>query len=153
MFVKLVPVVTAKDMFDAVTSVSDEMDAVIKAAAVADYRPREGFVNTEEDQEERWNMSIELERTTIFLKWLGEHRKDSQFLCGFSMETENMLENSRGKIKEKKVDMIVCQQSEGCCAGFGTDTNVVTIITKDGAEELPIMSRKRLHERSYFSRS
>ena len=89
MFVNFVPVVTAKDMFEAVTSRSDEMDAVIKAAAVADYRPK--FVNTEKTKKKDGDMAIELERTDDILKWLGEHKKDSQFLCGFSMETEHML--------------------------------------------------------------
>ena len=97
MFVNFVPVVTAKDMFEAVTSRSDEMDAVIKAAAVADYRPK--FVNTEKTKKKDGDMAIELERTDDILKWLGEHKKDSQFLCGFSMETEHMLENSMSKLK------------------------------------------------------
>ena len=104
MFVNFVPVVTAKDMFEAVTGRSDEMDAVIKAAAVADYRPK--FVNTEKTKKKDGDMAIELERTDDILKWLGEHKKDSQFLCGFSMETEHMLENSRAKLKKKNLDMI-----------------------------------------------
>ena len=116
MFVNFVPVVTAKDMFEAVTSRSDEMDAVIKAAAVADYRPK--FVNTEKTKKKDGDMAIELERTDDILKWLGEHKKDSQFLCGFSMETEHMLENSRAKLKKKNLDMIVANNLKVAYARF-----------------------------------
>ena len=139
MFVNFVPVVTAKDMFEAVTSRSDEMDAVIKAAAVADYRPK--FVNTEKTKKKDGDMAIELERTDDILKWLGEHKKDSQFLCGFSMETEHMLENSRAKLKKKNLDMIVANNLKVAGAGFGTDTNVVTMIRENKETELPIMSK------------
>ena len=127
MFVNFVPVVTAKDMFEAVTSRSDEMDAVIKAAAVADYRPK--FVNTEKTKKKDGDMAIELERTDDILKWLGEHKKESQFLCGFSMETEHMLENSRAKLKKKNLDMIVANNLKVAGAGFGTDTNVAVSYT------------------------
>ena len=140
MFVNFVPVVTAKDMFEAVTSRSDEMDAVIKAAAVADYRPK--FVNTEKTKKKDGDMAIELERTDDILKWLGEHKKDSQFLCGFSMETEHMLENSRGKLQKKNLDMIVANSLKVEGAGFGGDTNIVTIITKDRDEQLGKMSKE-----------
>lgn len=140
MFVNFVPVVTAKDMFEAVTSRSDEMDAVIKAAAVADYRPK--FVNTEKTKKKDGDMAIELERTDDILKWLGEHKKDSQFLCGFSMETEHMLENSRAKLKKKNLDMIVANNLKVAGAGFGTDTNVVTMIRENKETELPIMSKE-----------
>ena len=139
MFVNFVPVVTAKDMFEAVTGRSDEMDAVIKAAAVADYRPK--FVNTEKTKKKDGDMAIELERTDDILKWLGEHKKDSQFLCGFSMETEHMLENSRAKLKKKNLDMIVANNLKVAGAGFGTDTNVVTMIRENKETELPIMSK------------
>lgn len=142
MFVNFVPVVTAKDMFEAVTSRSDEMDAVIKAAAVADYRPK--FVNTEKTKKKDGDMAIELERTDDILKWLGEHKKDSQFLCGFSMETEHMLENSRAKLKKKNLDMIVANNLKVAGAGFGTDTNVVTMIREDKEAELPIMSKEEV---------
>ena len=141
MFVNFVPVVTAKDMFEAVTSRSDEMDAVIKAAAVADYRPK--FVNTEKTKK-NGDMAIELERTDDILKWLGEHKKDSQFLCGFSMETEHMLENSRAKLKKKNLDMIVANNLKVAGAGFGTDTNVVTMIRENKETELPIMSKEEV---------
>ena len=142
MFVNFVPVVTAKDMFEAVTSRSDEMDAVIKAAAVADYRPK--FVNTEKTKKKDGDMAIELERTDDILKWLGEHKKDSQFLCGFSMETEHMLENSRAKLKKKNLDMIVANNLKVAGAGFGTDTNVVTMIREHKETELPIMSKEEV---------
>ena len=142
MFVNFVPVVTAKDMFEAVTSRSDEMDAVIKAAAVADYRPK--FVNTEKTKKKDGDMAIELERTDDILKWLGEHKKDSQFLCGFSMETEHMLENSREKLKKKNLDMIVANNLKVAGAGFGTDTNVVTMIRENKETELPIMSKEEV---------
>lgn len=142
MFVNFVLVVTAKDMFEAVTSRSDEMDAVIKAAAVADYRPK--FVNTEKTKKKDGDMAIELERTDDILKWLGEHKKDSQFLCGFSMETEHMLENSRAKLKKKNLDMIVANNLKVAGAGFGTDTNVVTMIRENKETELPIMSKEEV---------
>ena len=142
MFVNFVPVVTAKDMFEAVTGRSDEMDAVIKAAAVADYRPK--FVNTEKTKKKDGDMAIELERTDDILKWLGEHKKDSQFLCGFSMETEHMLENSRAKLKKKNLDMIVANNLKVAGAGFGTDTNVVTMIRGNKETELPIMSKEEV---------
>ena len=142
MFVNFVPVVTAKDMFEAVTSRSDEMDAVIKAAAVADYRPK--FVNTEKTKKKDGDMAIELERTDDILKWLGEHKKESQFLCGFSMETEHMLENSRAKLKKKNLDMIVANNLKVAGAGFGTDTNVVTMIRENKETELPIMSKEQV---------
>ena len=142
MFVNFVPVVTAKDMFAAVTGRSDEMDAVIKAAAVADYRPK--FVNTEKTKKKDGDMAIELERTDDILKWLGEHKKDSQFLCGFSMETEHMLENSRAKLKKKNLDMIVANNLKVAGAGFGTDTNVVTMIRENKETELPIMSKEEV---------
>ena len=142
MFVNFVPVVTAKDMFEAVTSRSDEMDAVIKAAAVADYRPK--FVNTEKTKKKDGDMAIELERTDDILKWLGEHKKESQFLCGFSMETEHMLEKSRAKLKKKNLDMIVANNLKVAGAGFGTDTNVVTMIRENKETELPIMSKEEV---------
>ena len=118
------------------------MDAVIKAAAVADYRPK--FVNTEKTKKKDGDMAIELERTDDILKWLGEHKKDSQFLCGFSMETEHMLENSRAKLKKKNLDMIVANNLKVEGAGFGTDTNVVTLITDKEAKELPKMTKEEV---------
>ena len=143
--VRLVPVISAKDMFDAVTSVSAEQDAIIKAAAVADYRP--AVVGAEKTKKSDGNMNIELERTDDILAWLGAHRREEQVLCGFSMETQNMLENSRAKLAKKNVDMIVANSLRTAGAGFGTDTNLVTVITKDGAEELELMSKEQVaHE-------
>ena len=143
--VRLVPVISAKDMFDAVTSVSAEQDAIIKAAAVADYRP--AVVGAEKTKKGDGNMNIELERTDDILAWLGAHRREGQMLCGFSMETQNMLENSRAKLAKKNVDMIVANSLRTAGAGFGTDTNLVTVITKDGAEELELMSKEQVaHE-------
>lgn len=138
-FVKLIPVRSAEDMFRAVTSVSDEQDAIIKAAAVADYTPV--TVSDEKVKKKDGDMSIPLKRTKDILKYLGEHKKEGQFLCGFSMETENMLQNSQEKLKKKNVDMIAANNLKTAGAGFGTDTNVVTLITKDAVQELPIMSK------------
>ena len=142
MFVKLVPVVTARDMYEAVTSVSNEQDIIIKAAAVADYRPAR--ISEEKVKKSDGQMSIELERTDDILKFLGEHKKEHQFLCGFSMETENMLENSRAKLAKKHIDMIVANNLKVEGAGFGTDTNVVTLITRDSETELPIMTKEEV---------
>ena len=138
-FVKLVPVVTAKEMFDAVTSVSFEQDIIIKAAAVADYRPANVYEDKVKKHKEQ--MSIKLEKTDDILGYLGEHRLPGQFLCGFSMETEHMLENSRAKLAKKNADMIVANNLKVAGAGFGTDTNVVTLITADDCRELEIMSK------------
>ena len=139
-FVKLVPVVTAKEMFDAVTSVSFEQDIIIKAAAVADYRPANVYEDKVKKQEEQ--MSIELEKTDDILKYLGEHRKDGQFLCGFSMETENMVENSRKKLEKKKLDMIAANNLKVAGAGFQGDTNQMTLITKEDETALPMISKE-----------
>lgn len=139
-YVRVVPVSSAKDMFDAVTAVSDEQDIIIKAAAVADYRP--ATVASEKVKKSDDTLSIELERTDDILKYLGEHKKDSQFLCGFSMETEHMLENSRAKLIKKNLDMIAANNLKIKGAGFGTDTNIITLITPDGVTELPLMSKE-----------
>ena len=141
-FVRVVPVLSAEDMFQAVTSVSDSQDAIIKAAAVADYTPLS--VSDQKVKKKDGEMSIELKRTKDILKFLGEHKPDGQFLCGFSMETENMLRNSRKKLEQKHVDMIVANSLRTSGAGFGTDTNVVTLITRDGEEELPLMSKEEV---------
>ena len=140
MFVDLVPVESAKEMFEAVTARSAGQDAIIKAAAVADYRPK--FVNTEKTKKKDGDMAIQLERTDDILKWLGEHKEKGQFLCGFSMETEHMLENSRAKLEKKNLDMIVANNLKVDGAGFGTDTNVVTLITREKETELPKMSKE-----------
>ena len=145
MFVDVVRVESAREMFEAVTSISGEMDAIIKAAAVADYRPK--HVGTEKTKKQDGDMAIELERTDDILKWLGEHRRPGQFLCGFSMETEHMLENSRKKVEKKNLDMIVANNLKVEGAGFGTDTNVVTLITKEKEIELAKMSKEDVAKR------
>ena len=141
-FVRVVPVESAKEMFDAVTSLGEGMDWIIKAAAVADYRPK--YVNSEKTKKTDGELSIELERTSDILKWLGEHKKPGQLLCGFSMETEHMLENSRAKLKKKNLDMIVANNLKVEGAGFGTDTNVVTLIQEGKETELPKMSKEEV---------
>lgn len=142
MFVDVVPVVTAKDMYEAVVSRSGEMDIIIKAAAVADYRPR--YAAEEKVKKSDGQMSVELERTDDILGYLGAHKKESQFLCGFSMETENMIENSKKKLEKKHLDMIVANNLKVEGAGFGTDTNIVTLIGKDFQEDLPIMEKEKV---------
>lgn len=141
LFVDVVPVVTAKEMYDAVVSRSEEMDIVIKAAAVADYRPRD--VSEEKVKKADGPMAIELERTDDILAFLGSHKTDGQFLCGFSMETEHMVENSRKKLVKKNLDMIVANNLKVQGAGFETDTNIVTLIGKDFEEELPMMKKEQ----------
>lgn len=140
MFVKVVPVVTAKDMYEAVTSVSDEQDIIIKAAAVADYRPAK--VSDEKVKKSDGQMSIELERTDDILKFLGEHKRDGQFLCGFSMETQNVIGNSRAKLTKKNLDMVAANNVKVEGAGFQGDTNVLTLITQDEEVSLPLMSKE-----------
>lgn len=139
-FVHYVPIVSAKDMFDAVTSVSDEQDIIIKAAAVADYRP--ATVSDEKMKKSDDQLSIPLERTNDILKYLGEHKRKGQFLCGFSMETSNVISNSRAKLVKKNLDMIAanCLKVEG--AGFAGDTNVLTLITQNEEVSLDLMSKE-----------
>lgn len=145
MFVDLVRVESAREMFEAVTSRSAGMDAVIKAAAVADYRPK--TVASEKTKKKDGDMAIELVRTDDIIKWLGEHKPEGQVLCGFSMETENMLENSRAKLVKKNLDMIVANNLKVEGAGFGTDTNVVTIIKKEKEIQLDRMPKEEVAER------
>ena len=140
MFVKLMPVVTAKDMYEAVTSVSDEQDIIIKAAAVADYRPAR--VSDEKVKKSDGQMSIELERTDDILKYLGEHKKENQFLCGFSMETQNVIGNSRAKLTKKNLNMVAANNVKVEGAGFQGDTNVLTLITQEEELSLPLMSKE-----------
>ncbi len=139
-FVKVVPIVSAQDMFEAVTTRADVQDLIIKAAAVADYRP--SVTSDEKIKKKDGDMSIALERTNDILGYLGEHRRPGQVLCGFSMETSNMLENSRKKLEKKHVDMIAANNLKQAGAGFGTDTNVLTLITKDEVKELPMLSKE-----------
>ena len=139
-FVKVVPVTSAGDMFEAVTRVSESQDIIIKAAAVADYTPAR-TASEKIKKKEGEQQGIELVRTRDILGYLGEHKRTGQFLCGFSMETENMLENSRKKLEKKNLDMIVANNLRVPGAGFGVDTNVVTLIAPDGTRELPQMSK------------
>lgn len=140
MFVNLVPVVTAKDMYEAVTSISNEQDIIIKAAAVADYRPAN--VSDEKVKKREGQMSIELERTDDILKYLGEHKPTGQFLCGFSMETQNVIENSRAKLVKKNLDMVAANNVKVEGAGFQGDTNVLTLITREEEISLPLMTKE-----------
>lgn len=139
MFVNLVKVVSAADMAETVKKVAGEQDIIIKAAAVADYKPANPA--DEKVKKKEGDTSLELARTEDILSYLGANKKEGQFICGFSMETENMLENSKKKLEKKKVDMIVANNLKVAGAGFGTDTNIVTMITKDAVKELEIMSK------------
>lgn len=143
--VNLVKVNSARQMFDAVKENFIDADIVIKSAAVADYRPKN--VGTEKLKKHDGELSIELERTDDILAWLGSNKKPSQFLCGFSMETQNMLENSRAKLEKKKLDMICANNLRTEGAGFGIDTNVVTIITASNEKELPVMTKDQVAEK------
>ena len=140
LFVNVIPVTTARDMFEAVTDLSDQQDIIIKAAAVADYRPKqvcEDKVKKKDDQ-----VSIELERTDVILKYLGLHKRTGQFLCGFSMETKDMIGNSRAKLEKKNLDMVAANNLKVEGAGFQGDTNVLTLITQDEEVSLPLMSKE-----------
>lgn len=140
LFVNVVPIVTAKDMFEAVTGISNEQDIIIKAAAVADYRP--AIVSSEKVKKKEGQMSIELERTDDILKYLGENKREGQFLCGFSMETQNMISNSRAKLERKNLDMVAANNVKEAGAGFQGDTNVLTLITQKEETSLPLMSKE-----------
>ena len=140
LFVDVVPVTTARDMYEAVTSRFDQQDIVIKAAAVADYRPK--TISDQKVKKADGELSIEMERTDDILKYLGEHKREDQFLCVFSMETEHMLENSRKKLEKKNLDMIVANNVKVEGAGFAGDTNIVTLITKDDETQLPLLSKE-----------
>ena len=141
-FVKMVDIVSAEDMYNAVIKSAKDADIIIKAAAVADYRPSD--VSDEKIKKKDGDMSIPLERTKDIIGTLGSSKRDGLFLCGFSMETEHMLDNSKVKLTKKNLDMIVANNVKVAGAGFGTDTNVVTVITKDAVEELPMMSKEEV---------
>lgn len=145
MFVDVVNVTSAEDMFKAVAERFDEADIIIKAAAVADYTPV--TCADEKIKKSDSDMKIELTRTKDILKYIGEHKKENQVICGFSMETENVLENSKKKLVSKNCDMICANSLKTQGAGFGVDTNVVTIITENGCEELPVMSKEEVAHR------
>ena len=138
-FVHVIPVVSAAEMAQAVKGSADQQDIIIKAAAVADYRPIDPA--DEKVKKKDGEASLSLERTEDILSYLGEHKREGQFICGFSMETEHMLENSRAKLLKKHADMIVANNLKTAGAGFGTDTNVVTIITAEDCRELELMSK------------
>lgn len=142
MFVNTVPVISARDMYEAVIARSQNMDIIIKAAAVADYRP--ASVSDEKMKKSDDDLSISLERTDDILQYLGTHKLKHQFLCGFSMETQNMLENSRKKLRKKNLDMIVANNVKQEGAGFETDTNLVTLITETEEISLPLMSKEEV---------
>ena len=139
-FVEVVEVVSAQDMFQAVTSRQEQADFIFKAAAVADYTPAD--YSGDKVKKGDGDLSIPLKRTQDILKHLGEHRRPGQILCGFSMETRDMLENSRAKLEKKKVDLICANNLKVDGAGFGVDTNVITLITRDRVEELPLLSKE-----------
>ena len=137
-----VPVTTAQDLYEAVTDRFDTTDVLIMAAAVADYRPV--TVASDKIKKKDGDLSLPMRRTTDILAYLGEHRKPGQFICGFSMETENLVENSKKKLQKKNADLIVANNLKTAGAGFGTDTNVVTLITKNDIQELPLMSKEEV---------
>ena len=145
-FVETVEVTSAQEMFDAVTRRAQEQDIIVKAAAVADYRPAE-YSENKLKKGEGDPLSLPLERTRDILLWLGEHKKPGQFLCGFSMETERLLENSRKKLKKKKLDMVAANSLNEAGAGFGGSTNVLTLITADSEEQLPLLSKEEAAHR------
>ncbi|MGI6029648.1 MAG: bifunctional phosphopantothenoylcysteine decarboxylase/phosphopantothenate--cysteine ligase CoaBC [Candidatus Heteroscillospira sp.] len=140
-FCEFVPVTTAQDMFEAVTGRGGEQDIIIKAAAVADYRPAVVAGDKIKKSGTDDDLCLRLERTQDILAWLGGHKKPGQFLCGFSMETRDMLENSRKKLKKKNLDMIAANNLRDAGAGFGVETNVLTLITPDTETALPLMSK------------
>lgn len=144
LFADVVPVVSAQEMFDEVKERAPQMDIIIKAAAVADYTPVS--VSDEKIKKKDGDLSLPMRRTTDILAYLGEHRKPGQFICGFSMETENLVENSKKKLQKKNADLIVANNLRDEGAGFGTDTNVVTLVMEEGIVELPCMSKEQVAE-------
>ena len=140
LFARVIPVITAQEMFEAVKTEAENADIICKAAAVADYRPK--YIAEDKIKKTEGAMSLELEKTDDILQYLGEHKQEKQFLCGFSMETENLVENSRKKLLKKNLDMIVANNLKEEGAGFQGDTNVVTLITTDDEIHLPILSKE-----------
>ena len=141
-YMEVVDIVSAQDMFDTVTSRAPDQDIIIKAAAVADYRPATVAEDKIKKSGTDADLSLPLARTSDILAWLGEHRAPGQFLCGFSMETKDMVENSRKKLEKKHIDLIAANNLKQEGAGFGVDTNLLTLIAADGARELPLMSKE-----------
>lgn len=141
-YMEVVDIMSAQDMFDAVTSRAPDQDIIIKAAAVADYRPATVAEDKIKKSGTDADLSLPLARTSDILAWLGEHRAPGQFLCGFSMETRDMVDNSRKKLEKKHIDLIAANNLKQEGAGFGVDTNLLTLIAADGAKELPLMSKE-----------
>lgn len=146
-FVKNISIASAEEMFEAVKQIADEQDIIIKSAAVADYSPT--TVADQKIKKSDGEMTIALRRTQDILQYLGEHRRSGQFICGFSMETENLIENSRKKLIKKNVDMIAANNVKVAGAGFATDTNIVTLITADQILELPLMNKSEVADRIF----
>ena len=144
-FVEVVDVVSAQDMYEAVAARQEWADFIFKAAAVADYTPKR--YEDDKIKKKDGDLSIPLRRTQDILKHLGEHRRPGQVLCGFSMETRDMIENSRAKLEKKNVDMICANNLKVAGAGFGVDTNVMTIITRAGVRELPLLTKEETASR------
>lgn len=145
LFAKIIPVTTAKEMFEAVKEEAKTADIVCKAAAVADYRPK--FVSDNKVKKSEGQLVLEMEKTDDILKYLGEHKRPGQFLCGFSMETENMVSNSRAKLEKKNLDMVAANNLKDAGAGFQGDTNMMTLITKDDETKLPLISKEETASR------
>lgn len=146
-FVKVVNVQSAQEMFEAVAARYEGMDAVIMTAAVADYTPAETKTEKIKKSGDGADLALSLKRTTDILQWLGAHKKDGQRVCGFSMETENVLENSRAKLQKKNADMIAANSLKDTGSGFGTDTNHLTLITQSGVTDLPLLSKEQAADR------
>lgn len=146
-YIDTVRVTSAKEMFDAVTGRAEQQDIIIKAAAVADYTPETYVDDKIKKSDNDSDLSIKLARTQDILGWLGDHKKNGQILCGFSMETKDMLENSRKKLVKKNLDMICANNLKTAGAGFGVDTNVITLITEEKETELELMSKDKAAHR------
>ena len=138
-FVKVVKAISAQEMFEAVAQYAQSADYIFKAAAVADYTPAD--YSDDKMKKKDGELTIPLKRTTDILAWLGANRRDGQIICGFSMETKDLLENSRAKLMKKNVDMICANNLKQDGAGFGVDTNIITLITREGVQELPLQSK------------
>ena len=139
-FVTVIPVKSARELFEAVTSRSEQQDIIIKAAAVADYRP--AVISDEQVKKREGELTLELERTEDTLQFLGDHKREGQLLCGFAMETSDMEKKARKKLEKKNLDMIAANNVKVAGAGFGTDTNVITLITREGSRQLELMSKE-----------
>jgi len=144
-FVENVRVSSAKELFDEVKKHKDNSDVIIMAAAVADYRPKNVYENKVKKKDD--DLAIQLERTDDILSWLGNNRREKQYLCGFSMETEDLINNSLGKLKKKNADMIVANSLKDKGSGFKCDTNIVTILTRNKSEQLPLLEKSEVAEK------